>query len=94
MSALHNPRIHPIWGGPLLVADYAVLSKSWITEECASTALLRRVDSKEGQEVVGQKGTRDCSGLLIPYYLPGTAGPHSYRIRRDTPRSSSTGTEG
>jgi hypothetical protein len=85
MSVLQNPRSHPIWGGPLVAGDYAVLSKSWITEECAKTALLRRVGSQQGKEILGQKGSRDYSGLLIPYYLPGTAGPHSYRIRRDNP---------
>ena len=80
--SVQNPRE---WGAPLPPTDYELLSLSWITKKCADDAKLRRVSSREGQEIIGQKGTRDCSGLLVPYYLPGAFGPHSYRIRRDNP---------
>jgi hypothetical protein len=47
--------------------------------------MLRRVGSHEGREVMGQKGNRDCAGMLIPYYWPGEPGPFNYRLRRDKP---------
>jgi len=47
--------------------------------------MLRRVESQEGRDVVGQKGRRDCAGILIPYYWPGEPGPFTYRVRRDKP---------
>jgi hypothetical protein len=77
--------IPPSWGGPLVEADYANLVNSWITQEIADTAMLRRVDEQEGREIVGQKGKRDCAGVLIPYYWPDDVSPVSYRIRRDHP---------
>lgn len=78
-------RVCPDWGGPLNDQDYAALEASWISRDIADQAMLRRVDGIEGREVACQKGKRDCSGLLIPYYLPGEPYPHSYRIRRDNP---------
>src|SRR5262249_19708483 len=33
----------------------------------------------------GQKGNRDCAGILIPYYWPGDGSAFNYRIRRDNP---------
>jgi hypothetical protein len=47
--------------------------------------MLRRVDSQGGREAIGQKGKRDCAGVLIPYYWPGEPHPFNYRIRRDNP---------
>jgi hypothetical protein len=47
--------------------------------------MLRRVDELQGREVVGQKGSRDCAGILIPYYWPGEPGAFNYRLRRDRP---------
>jgi hypothetical protein len=47
--------------------------------------MLRRVDAQQGREVVGQKGSRDCSGMLIPYYWPDERTPFNYRVRRDNP---------
>jgi hypothetical protein len=78
-------RIPPTWGGPLNGADYALLNGSWITRALADQAMLRRVDSQEGREVIGHKGKRDCAGILIPYYWPGEAAPVNYRVRRDRP---------
>ncbi len=78
-------RIPPNWGGPLSEADYAALAGSWITREIADAAMLRRVDESQGREVVGQKGLRNCAGVLIPYYWPGEPGAFNYRLRRDHP---------
>jgi hypothetical protein len=78
-------RIPPSWGVPLTEGDYANLGGSWITKEIADEAMLRRVDEYEGREVVGQKGNRDCAGILIPYYWPGEPHPINYRVRRDNP---------
>ena len=77
--------IPPAWGRPLNPIDYTKLESSWITREIADAAMLRRVDSIEGNEIVGQKGKRDCAGMLIPYYQPGDAYPFNYRLRRDNP---------
>jgi hypothetical protein len=77
--------VPPRWDGPLNESDYAALATSWITPEIADAAMLRRVDAFEGREVVGQKGKRDCTGIFVPYYWPGEASPHTYRLRRDKP---------
>ena len=75
----------PSWGGPLTESDYRCLEASWISREIADSAMLRRVDSLEGCELVGQKGKRDCSGILISYYWPGEPWSFNHRIRRDNP---------
>ncbi len=77
-------RIAPSWGKPLHETDYATLAASWITREIAEAAMLRRVEDHEGREIVGQK-SRNCAGILIPYYWPGDASVFNYRIRRDNP---------
>ena len=76
-------RVPPSWGGVLTQTDYEELAKSWIDSELADLAQLRRVDAAEGREVIGQKGNRDCSGILIPFYYPESSHAHSYRLRRD-----------
>ena len=78
-------RFPPSWGGPLTEADYVALADSWIPREIADQAMLRRVDAQSGREVVGQKGSRDCAGILFPYYWPGDPSPINYRVRRDHP---------
>jgi hypothetical protein len=81
-----NPdRVPPPWGKPLTEADYANLAASWITRELADQAMLCRVSADEGREAVGQKGNRDCTGILIPYYWPGESFTRNYRVRRDNP---------
>lgn len=83
-----GPRTYPIppsWGCSLTDADYANLATSWITKEIADRAMLRRVDTFEGREIIGQGGKRDCAGLLFSYYWPGESHAHSHRIRRDNP---------
>ena len=82
---MNGPRSAPSWGGPLTIDDYARLDQSWITPELADQAMLRRVNAQQGREVLGQKGSRDCSGMLIPYYWPDETMPFNYRVRRDKP---------
>ena len=72
-------------GTPLTDADYAALQESWISRELADQAGLRRVDTFEGRQIVGEKGTRDCAGIIFPFYWPGEAGPYAIRLRRDRP---------
>lgn len=81
----NGDRVSPSWGGPLTEEDYATLAASGITRELADQAMLRRLDTSEGCEVIGQKRSRDCAGMLIPYYWPGELSPFNYRIRRDNP---------
>jgi hypothetical protein len=84
-SKMVNPPAPPSWGSPLTAADYLALESSWITRELADSGMLRRVDAEEGRQAVGQKGSLDCAGILIPYYWPGETSPHTYRLRRDNP---------
>lgn len=83
----------PWWGKPLTEADHEALATSWITAQLADSAMLLRVDSLEGRELVGQKGKRDCEGIVIPYYWPGEPDHFNYRLRRDKP-DWSTGKDG
>src|SRR5205823_9186147 len=49
-------------------------------------ALLRRVDTETGGQVVGRAGSLgDYSGILFPYIRPGTDSVRDYRLRRDNP---------
>jgi len=84
-SEFLSERRPPAWGAVLTEDDYAQLGASWITRDLADAAFLRRVASHEGREIVGQKGNRDCAGILIPYYWPGDVSTFNYRIRRDNP---------
>ena len=38
-----------------------------------------------GGEIVGRRGGGDYSGILIPYFLPGSDQVRDYRLRRDHP---------
>jgi predicted P-loop ATPase len=71
-------------GNPLEPQDYASLEARWINRELAEAAMLRRVDSVTGAEIVGRRGG-DFAGILIPYFLPGEAHVRDYRLRRDHP---------
>jgi hypothetical protein len=84
-AEIASPCIPPAWGEPLSEADYAVLAASGITPEIVNEAMLRRVKDYEGGEVIGQKGRRNCAGVLFPSYWPGEQYPFNYRLRRDNP---------
>ena len=72
-------------GSPLTDADLVKLAKCGISAELAETALLRRVDSQAGAEIVGRNGNADYSGVLFPYVWPGEDRVREYRLRRDHP---------
>jgi hypothetical protein len=71
-------------GSDLTPGDYAALEARWIDRELADRARLRRVDSLSGGDIVGRKGS-EYSGLIIPYFRPGTDHVRDYRLRRDHP---------
>ncbi len=72
-------------GSPLNVEDLARLEKCGITREVAEQAMLRRVDSTEGGQLVGRNGSADYAGLIFPYIWPGDENIREYRLRRDSP---------
>lgn len=72
-------------GAALLPADLEKLAKCGISAELATAALLRRVDSRDGAEMIGRNGNADCSGILFPYTWPGEDHVRDYRLRRDRP---------
>ena len=74
-----------IRGTPLRESDYESLLQSWIDRESAGKALLRRVTSIEGAEIVGQKDGHDYSGIIFPNIWPGDEYVREYRLRRDSP---------
>ena len=72
-------------GTPLRDSDYEGLLQSWIDRESADKALLRRVTSIEGAEIVGQKDGHNYSGVIFPNSWPGEGHVREYRLRRDSP---------
>jgi predicted P-loop ATPase len=73
-------------GGPLEDRDYASLESRWITRDVADGALLRRVISIDGMELLSAQGRPgNFAGILIPYVWPGKQELTNYRIRRDQP---------
>lgn len=65
--------------------DLAGLAASWIPEQLAEQALIRRVSSQEAREIIGGTRKGDLAGLLFPYLWPGEDHVREYRLRRDTP---------
>jgi putative DNA primase/helicase len=72
-------------GSALRPSDLDHLSRSGIDAALAERALLRRVDSATGADIVCRKGTGDYSGIAIPYMCPRTNRVRDYRLRRDNP---------
>jgi hypothetical protein len=73
-------------GVPLRQSDYQkLLSESGIRPEWIDRAAFRRVDNAGGREALGQNGSGDYSGLLIPYFRPSETRPREYALRRDYP---------
>jgi hypothetical protein len=72
-------------GQPLSPADFDRLQRCGISPEIADAAKLRRVDNREGGEILGRNGSGNYAGLLFPYHWPGNPGAREYRIRRDHP---------
>ena len=71
-------------GTELSSADWIALEGRWVDRELAEAALLRRVDSFTGAQLVGRKAG-DHAGIAIPYFLPGSPYVREYRLRRDHP---------
>jgi hypothetical protein len=72
-------------GTELTEQDLAKLEAAWIPAELAAGALLRRVTSVDGAQLVGRKPGDNCAGVIFPYVWPGEASAREYRLRRDTP---------
>src|SRR5690348_15041676 len=72
-------------GTVLTDADLEALKRSWIDPASAERALLRRVTSIEGAEIVGQKDGHDYAGVVFPNVWPGASHPREFRLRRDSP---------
>jgi hypothetical protein len=84
-SALQGaPLFVNLIGADLTPADFASLEARWIDRPLVEAALLRRVDSFTGSELVGRHGG-DYAGMAIPYFTPGSNHIREYRLRRDHP---------
>ena len=53
--------------------DYDTLLCSWIDQETAESAMLRRVTSEQWRELVERRVSRDCTGILFPSAICGKA---------------------
>jgi hypothetical protein len=71
-------------GTVLTDADLEGLTLSWIDRKSAERALLRRVSSLEGAELIGQHDGKDYAGIVFPNVWPGESRPREYRLRRDS----------
>jgi len=73
-------------GTPITSEDQRkILTPRWIDPATAERALLRRVDSPTGGELVGRNGAGNYEGIAIPYFLPGESHHREFRLRRDHP---------
>src|SRR5437764_336488 len=72
-------------GTALTDTDLNVLRLSWIDRLTAERALLRRVTSLEGAELIAQHDGKDYAGILFPNVRPGESRPREFRLRRDHP---------
>ena len=75
----------PYLGGPLVPSDFDLLLRSWITPEFADQALLRRVSTAEGAQLIGRKDNGSYAGIIFPYVWPGENHCREYWLRRDHP---------
>jgi uncharacterized protein DUF3987/uncharacterized protein DUF3854 len=73
------------WGTPLEARDLEKLAQCGISPQLAESALLRRVDSASGAQIVGRNGSGNYAGIIFPYVWPGIQGAREYRLRRDEP---------
>jgi putative DNA primase/helicase len=76
----------PLPGEPLGQADVQSLARCGINPDQIERALLRRVDSATGAEIICRNGSgHDYSGIAIPYLWPGNDRVRDYRLRLDNP---------
>jgi hypothetical protein len=84
LSAPSPAPLDPI-GADLAKPDLTKLEQSWISPELAQQAMLRRVTSVQGGQIVGRNGAGDYAGVIFPYVWPGEQHARDYRLRRDHP---------
>jgi putative DNA primase/helicase len=72
-------------GTSLTKADYQKLEASFITKELAQQAMIKRVSSTQGRELIGRKDRGNYSGIIFPYIWPSESSIREYRLRRDSP---------
>jgi len=75
-------------GSALTDADYERLGLSWIDRPSAEKALIRRVTTLEGAELVGQTDGHDYAGLIFPNVWPGESHVREYRLLEFLMRSA------
>lgn len=69
----------------LTSSDLSKLAACGIPAELAERARLRRVDSKQGGELIGRNGSGDYAGIVFENIFPGETRPREYRVRLDRP---------
>src|SRR5215510_11421968 len=72
-------------GRELEPRDLDKLALSGISPELAARAMLRRVTSAEGADIVGRNGSGNYAGIAFPYFWPDDIHVREYRLRRDQP---------
>ena len=73
-------------GSDLTALELRELERRWITRIYAEAAGLRHVDHFTAKELLGSTRTSgDLTALAIPYYLPESKYPVTWRIRRENP---------
>ncbi|MGC4097346.1 MAG: AAA family ATPase [Nitrospira sp.] len=60
-------------------------TESWIDQSTAEQFGLRRVDTFEGAELVGQRAKEDHAGIVFHGFWPGDDAPRVRTLRRDNP---------
>lgn len=83
----HATTVRPtVLGSALRPQDLEQLSRLGIDAELAERALLRRVDSATGAQVVGRSASSgDFSGILFSLFQARRRSVRDYRLRRDKP---------
>src|SRR5579864_6688721 len=77
-------------GSPLTADDLKALERSYITQELAERAGLRRVNRAEGATLLGRTNEgEDNAGIVFPYRWPKEP-VMTYRLRRDNPPKKQT----
>lgn len=72
-------------GSPLNARDLDMLAKCGINGELALKAMLRRVESLDGADLIGREHGVNYAGIVFPYMWPGEDHIREVRLRRDRP---------
>jgi predicted P-loop ATPase len=74
------------FGKPLTDIELRDLERRYITRHWAEAARFRTVDHEEGKNLFhGRNSGGDYAGILIPYIVPGSNEPATFRLRRRNP---------